>query len=180
MVSKRFWKWKKVFGKKDSERMLVRKVWDHVIELKKGFMPRKEKVYLLSREEREEIQAFVEDQLRKEYIRPSKSPQTSLVYFVTKKDGIRRMVQDYRYINQWMIKNSYSLPLIMDILDGVGKRKVFTKLDLRWGYNNVRIKEEDEWKAVFTTYIGAYEPTVMYFGLTNSPATFQTMMNNLF
>ena len=54
------------------------------------------------------------------------------------------MVQDYRYINQWMIKNSYSLPLIMDILDGVGKRKVFTKLDLRWGYNNVRIKEEDE------------------------------------
>jgi len=104
----------------------------------------------------------------------------SLVYFVTKKDRIRRMVQDYRYINQWMIKNSYSLPLIIDILDGVGKRKVFTKLDLRWGYNNVRIKEGDEWKAAFTTYIGAYEPTVMYFGLTNSPATFQTMMNNLF
>jgi len=57
---------------------------------------------------------------------------------------------------------------------------VFTKLDLRWGYNNVRIKEGDEWKAAFTTYIGAYEPTVMYFGLTNSPATFQTMMNDLF
>jgi len=57
---------------------------------------------------------------------------------------------------------------------------VFTKLDLRWGYNNIRIKEGDEWKAAFTTYIGAYEPTVMYFGLTNSPTTFQTMMNNLF
>jgi len=68
----------------------------------------------------------------------------------------------------------------VDILDEVGKRKVFTKLDLRWGYNNVRIKEGDEWKAVFTMYIGAYEPTVMYFGLTNSLATFQTMMNNLF
>jgi len=62
----------------------------------------------------------------------------------------------------------------------VGKRKVFTKLDLRWGYNNIRIKEGDEWKVVFTTHIGAYEPTVMYFGLTNSPATFQTMMNDLF
>jgi len=65
-------------------------------------------------------------------------------------------------------------------LDGVEKRKVFTKLDLRWGYNNVRIKEGDEWKAAFTTYIGAYKPTVMYFGLTNSPATFQVMMNDLF
>ena len=72
------------------------------------------------------------------------------------------------------------MPLIADILDRVEKRKVSTKLDLRWGYNNVRIKERDEWKAAFTTHIGAYEPTVMYFGLTNSLATFQTMMNDLF
>jgi len=79
-----------------------------------------------------------------------------------------------------MIKNGYPLSLIVDILDRVGKRKVFMKLDLRWGYNNVRIKEGDEWKAAFTMYIGVYEPTVMYFGLTNSPATFQTMMNDLF
>jgi len=62
----------------------------------------------------------------------------------------------------------------------VGKKKVFTKLDLRWGYNNVRIKEGDEWRAAFTMHIRAYKPTVMYFGLTNSSATFQTMMNNLF
>jgi len=79
-----------------------------------------------------------------------------------------------------MIKNGYPLPLIADILDEVGKRKVFMKLDLRWSYNNIRIKEGDEWKAAFTMHIRAYEPTVMYFGLTNSPATFQTMMNNLF
>jgi len=79
-----------------------------------------------------------------------------------------------------MIKNGYPLPLIADILDRVEKRKVFTKLDLRWGYNNVRIKEEDKWKVAFTMYIGAYEPMVMYFRLTNSPATFQTMMNDLF
>jgi len=72
------------------------------------------------------------------------------------------------------------LPLIADILDGVGKRKVFIKLDLRWGYNNVRIREGDKWKAAFTIHIRAYEPTVMYFGLTNSPATFQVMMNDLF
>jgi len=79
-----------------------------------------------------------------------------------------------------MIKNGYSLSLIVDILDGVGKKKVFMKLDLRWGYNNVRIKEGDEWKVVFTMHIGAYKPTVMYFGLTNSSATFQIIINDLF
>jgi len=75
--------------------MLVQKTWDHAIELKEGFTPKKEKVYSLSREEREEVQTFVEDQLRKGYIRPSKSPQTLPVHFVAKKDGTRKMVQDY-------------------------------------------------------------------------------------
>jgi len=99
---------------------------------------------------------------------------------MAKKNSTWRIVQDYQYINQWTIKNEYPLPLIADILDRVGKKKVFTKLDLRWRYNNVRIKEKDEWKAAFTMHIGAYESTVMYFGLTNSPATFQTIINNLF
>jgi len=100
LVSRRFWKWKKVFGKKESERMPVQKIWDYAIELKKGFTPRKGKVYSLSREEREEVQTFVEDQLRKEYIQPSKSPQILPVHFVVKKDSTRRMMQDYRHINQ--------------------------------------------------------------------------------
>jgi len=100
LVPKRFWRWGKVFGKKKSERMPVQKTWDHAIELKKGFTPKKGKIYSLSREEREEVQAFAEDQLRKEYICPFKSPQTSPVHFVAKKDGTWRMVQDYRYINQ--------------------------------------------------------------------------------
>jgi len=98
LVPRRFWKWKKVFGKKKSERMPVQKTWDHAIELKKGFMPRKGKVYSLSREEREEVQKFVKDQLRKGYIQPSKLPQTSPVHFVAKKNGIQRMVQDYRHL----------------------------------------------------------------------------------
>ena len=92
LVSKRFWKWKKVFGKRESERMPVQKMWDHAIELKEGFTPKKKKVYSLSREERREVQAFVEDQLRKGYICPSKSPQTSPVHFMAKKDGTWRMV----------------------------------------------------------------------------------------
>ncbi len=142
-------------------------------------MPRKGKVYPLSREEREEVREFVKEQLRKGYIQPSKSPQTVLVFFVGKKDGKKRMVQDYRYLNEWTIKNNYPLPLILDVLENIGTKKLFTKMDLRWGYNNVRIKEGDEWKAAFTTPEGLFEPTVMFFGLTNSPATFQAIMNEL-
>jgi len=89
------------------------------------------------------------------------------------------MVQDYRYLNEWTIKNNYPLPLISDILENIGTKKLFTKMDLRWGYNNVRIKEGDEWKAAFTMLEGSFEPTVMFFGLTNSPATFQAIMNEL-
>jgi len=92
LVPKKFWKWRKVFGKKELERMPMQKAWDHAIELKEGFVPKKRKVYSLSRKEREEVQVFVEDQLRKGYIRPFKSPQTSPVYFVAKKNGKQRMV----------------------------------------------------------------------------------------
>jgi len=123
---------------------------------------------------------FVESQLKKGYIRPLKSLQTSLVLFVPKKDGKRRMIQDYCYVNKGTTKNSYPLPLISELIDSMGTKKVFTKIDLRWGYNNVQIKEEDEWKVAFTTYLELFEPTVMYFGLTNSPATFQAIMNDLF
>jgi len=101
------------------------------------------------------------------------------VFFVEKKDGKKRMVQDYRYLNKWMVKNNYPLPLILDIIKNIGTKKVFTKIDLRWGYNNMRIKEENKWKAAFTMSKGSFEPMVMFFGLTNSPATFQTMMNEL-
>ena len=179
MVPRWFHKYLKVFEKKESERILMRKAWDHAIDLREGFVPNKEKIYPLSRVEREEVQEFVKDQLRKGYIRLSKSPQMSLVFFVPKKDGKKRMVQDYKYLNSWTIKNNYLLLLISDLIDSIGKKKVFTKIDLRWEYNNMRIKERDEWKAVFSMPEGSFELTVMFFGLTNSPATFQTMINDL-
>ena len=131
IVPRQFYKYLKVFKKKKSERMLIRKAWDHAIDLRKGFVPKKRKIYSLSRVEREEVQEFVKDQLRKGYIRPSKSLQTLLVFFVLKKDGKKRMVQDYRYLNSWTIKNNYLLPLILDLVDSTGKKKVFTKMDLR-------------------------------------------------
>ena len=117
--------------------MPTQKIWDHAIDMKEGFVPRKGKVYLLSREEREEVHEFIQEQLKKGYIRPSKSLQTALVFFVEKKDGKKRMVQDYRYLNKWTIKNNYPLPLISDIVENIGTKKVFTKMNLRWDYNNV-------------------------------------------
>jgi len=117
--------------------MLTQKLWDHVIDLRKDFVPRKGQIYPLSRTEKEEVQAFVESQLKKGYIRPSKSPQTLPVLFVPKKDRKRRMAQDYCYVNKETIKNSYPLPLISELIDSMGTKKVFTKMDLRWGYNNV-------------------------------------------
>jgi len=144
LVPEKFHRWIKVFGKKQSERMPTRKLWDHAINMKEVFIPRKGKIYPLSREEREEVKEFVKEQLRKGYIQPSKSPQTAPVFFVEKKNGKKRMVQDYRYLNEWTIKNNYPLPLISDVLENIGTKKIFTKMDLRWGYNNVRIKKGDE------------------------------------
>jgi len=88
-------------------------------------------VYPLSREEREDVREFIKEQLRKGYIRPSKSLQTAPVFFVGKKDRKKRMVQDYKYLNEWTIKNNYPLPLISDVLENIGMKKVFTKMDLR-------------------------------------------------
>ena len=124
--------------------MPTRKLWDHAIDMKKGFVPRKGKMYLLSREEREEVYKFIVEQLKKEYIRLSKSSQMALVFLVEKKDSKKRMIQDYWYLNKWTVKNNYHLFFISDIIENISIKKVFIKIDLWWGYNNAWIKEGDE------------------------------------
>ena len=94
-------------------------------------MPKKGNVYLLSREEREEVCEFINEQLRKGYIRPSKLSQMTPVFFVEKKDGKKWMAQNYRYLNKWTIKNNYPLSLISDVVENIGTKKVFMKMDLR-------------------------------------------------
>jgi len=89
------------------------------------------------------------------------------------------MVMDYHNLNNQTVKNNYPLPLITDLIDNMWSKQVFTKMDLWWGFNNIRIKEGDEWKGAFTTYVGSFEPTVMFFGMTNSLAMFQAMMNEI-
>ena len=159
--------------------MPIRKVWDYAIDLKETFKPQKERIYPLSKKKREEVQNFVEDQLRKEYIRLSKSPQMSPVFFVGKKDRSKRIVMDYHNLNDQTVKNNYPLPLITDLIDNIGSKKVFMKMNLRWGFNNVRIKEGDEWKEAFTTHVGSFKLIVIFFEMTNSPTTFQVMMNEI-
>jgi len=133
MVPKRFLKWRKVFGKVELERMPTRKIWNHAIDLKETFKPQKGRIYPLSKNKREEVQNFVNNQLRKGYIRPSKSSQISPVFFVGKKDGSKRIVMDYHNLNDQTVKNNYPLLLITDLIDNMGSKQVFTKMDLWWG-----------------------------------------------
>jgi hypothetical protein len=130
--------------------------------------------------EQMEMDMFLEEALATGRIQQSKSPLGPPVFFIKKKDGKLCFVQDYRALNAITRKNRYPLPPINDLIHQLKDVRYFTKLDVRWGYNNVRICEGDEWKAAFRTNRGLCEPLVMYFGLTNSPATFQMMMNEIF
>ena len=171
----------KVFSEQRAQRFPEPHIWDHAIDLKPGApstLPGK--VYSLTQSEQQALQEFVKEHLAKGYIRPSKSPYAAPFFFIKKKDGKLRPVQDYRKVNEWTIRNRYPLPLIPELINRVKGAALFSKFDVRWGYNNVRIKEGDEWKAAFVTNLGLFEPRVMFFGLTNSPATFQTMMNEIF
>ena len=110
----------------------------------------------------------------------SKSRYMASCFYISKKNGSLQLVQDYRKLNQVMIKDKTPLPLIGEVIDKLKDAWYFNKLDLIWGYNNVQIKEGDEWKAAFLTNKGLFEPQVMYFGLCNSLETFQRMMNSIF
>ena len=171
----------KVFSEQQAQHFPESRLWDHAIDLKPeapSTLPGK--VYSLTQSEQQALQEFVREHLAKGYIRPSKSPYAAPFFFIKKKDGKLQPVQDYRKVNEWTIKNRYPLPLIPELINRVKGAALFSKFDVRWGYNNVRIKEGDEWKAAFITNLGLFEPQVMFFGLTNSPATFQTMMNKIF
>ena len=107
--------------------MLTKKLQNYIIEIKKEFVLRKGKVYLLSREERKEVYKSIKEQLKKKYIKFLKLPQIVPMFFVEKKDNKKQMVQDYKYLNEWTIKNNYPLPLISDIVEDISIKKIFTK-----------------------------------------------------
>ena len=170
-----------VFSKEAFRCFLEPCIWDHTIESKPGVpssIPGK--VYQLSQDEQKALLEFIQEQQEKGYICPLKSPYAVPFFFIKKKDGKLCPMQDYRWLNEWTIHNHYPIPLILELIAKVQGAKHFTKVDLQQGYNNVCIKKGDKWKAAFITNHGLFEPTVMFFRLTNSPVTFQTMMNTIF
>ena len=169
-----------VFSKEATDHVPPFRAYDHKINLDEAFTPKIGKVYPLSPDERKATEDFLDENLAFGKICPSNSPQASPFFFVKKKDGGLRPCQDYRYVNEHTIRDAYPLPLISDLVNKLRDAKVFTKFDVRWGYNNVRIKDGHQWKVAFVTHKGLFEPTVMFFGLTNSPATFERFMNNSF
>nr|CAH66252.1 OSIGBa0139I12.1 [Oryza sativa] len=150
------------------------------IDLVPGTNPIHKRPYRMAANELAEVKRQVDDLLQKGYIRPSTSPWGAPVIFVEKKDHTQRMCVDYRALNEVTIKNKYPLPRIDDLFDQLKGATIFSKIDLRSGYHQLRIREEDIPKTAFTTRYGLFECTVMSFGLTNAPAFFMNLMNKVF
>jgi hypothetical protein len=173
-------KFPNVMLKKLPEDLPPKRRVDHAIEVMPGVAPPAKAPYQMSHEELKELKVQLEKLLAKCYIKPSKSPYGALVLFVQKKDGTLRMCVDYRALNKAMVKNRYPLPRIDDLFDRLLGAKVFSRIDLRLGYYQIRIAEGDKEKTACHTRYGSYEFLVMPFGLTNAPSTFCTFMNDIF
>ncbi|KAL5548506.1 hypothetical protein UlMin_003737 [Ulmus minor] len=150
------------------------------IELVPGTWPISKAPYRMAPMELKELQTQLQELLDKGFIRPSHSPWGAPVLFVKKKDGMLRMCIDYRELNKVTVKNKYPLPRIDDLFDQLKGAAVFSKIDLRSGYHQLKIKEDDIPKTAFRTRYGHYEFLVMSFGLTNAPAAFMNLMNRVF
>jgi hypothetical protein len=153
---------------------------EFVIDLVPGTSPIAKRPYRMAASELAELKKQLEELQQSGFIRPSSSPWGAPVLFVKKKDGSMRMCVDYRGLNEVTIKNKYPLPRIDDLFDQLKGAKYFSKIDLRSGYHQLKIKESDIPKMAFVTRYGQFEFTVMSFGLTNAPAYFMNLMNKVF
>jgi hypothetical protein len=168
-----------VFSKESASVLPPHRPYDHRIPLEPGTTPPFGPLYSLSEVELKALDEYINENLAKGYIQASTSPAGAPILFVKKRDGGLRMCVDFRALNRITIKNRYPLPLIGESLDRLRSATVFTKLDLRSGYNLVRMAEGEEWKTAFRSRYGHYEYRVMPFGLCNAPSTFQNLMNDV-
>ena len=181
IVPKHYHKWKKVFSEEEAKRFPEHQPWDIAIDFTEDAPKSLDcKIYPLTVAEQGHLEEYIKENLEKGYIRPSKSQYSSPFFFVGKKDGKLRPVVDYRKINSFTVPDRYPLPLIQELVDKVKDARIFTKIDVRAGYNNIRFRDGDESKAAFKTNQGLFEPRVMPFGLKNAPSVFQRMVNTQF
>ncbi|KAL0545180.1 hypothetical protein IC582_020327 [Cucumis melo] len=157
-----------------------RRMIDHEIELVTGVEPPAKNAYHMAPPKLAELRKQLDELLNAGFIRPAKAPYGASVLFQKKKDGSLRLCIDYRALNKLTVRNKYPLPIITDLFNRLHGAKYFSKLDLRSGYYQVRIVEGDEPKTTCVTRYGAFEFLVMPFGPTNAPATFYTLMNQVF
>ena len=157
----------------------IRKGHQFKIDLEDDVPPVHRPLYKLSPLELTEAKKQIERLLEHQFIRPSESPYGAPVLFVPKKDGSLRFCVDYRWLNKKTIRNQYPLPLPEEMFDRLGGSKVFSKIDLKSGYWQIPVREGDVQKTAFKTRWGLYEYMVMPFGVTNAPAQFMNMMNDL-
>lgn len=170
-----------VFDKETADRLPEHREWDHAIDLVEGAKPPWGPIYALSEVELETLRKWLDEMLAQGKIRPSKSPAGAPILFVPKAHGRGlRLCVDYRGLNRVTILNRFALPLMSELRDRTQGAVWFSKIDLKNGYNLIRIKKGDEWKTAFRTRYGHYEFLVMPFGLTNAPATFQGFIQYIF
>ncbi|KAJ1577334.1 hypothetical protein NDA12_006334 [Ustilago hordei] len=169
-----------VFDEVEADKLPHHTEHDLHLELIEGGKPPQGPLYLKGPKEMSELRRYLDENLEKGFIRPSKSPARSPVLFVPKKDGGLRLCVDYRGLNEITVKNRAPLPLIEEQLFLLRKARIYTKLDLRAAYNLIWIAKGDEWKTAFGTQLGLYEYLVMPFGLANAPAHFQSFINDIF
>jgi hypothetical protein len=168
-----------VFPKELSGMPPERKI-EFAIELIPGTAPISQRAYRVSGPKLVELKKQIDELLEKGYIRPSVSPWAAPVLFVEMKDGIKRMCIDYRSLNEVTVRNKYPLSQIEDLFDQLRGASVFSKIDLRLSYHQLRIQPSDIPKTAFITKYGLYEFTVMSFGLTIAASFFMYLMNSVF
>ncbi len=170
----------KTFAAGEAKTLPQHRPYDLKVDTEEDKLPPAGKLYNMSELELKALKEYIDDILDKGFIQASSSPTGAPVLFAKKKDGGLQLCVDYKVLNKLTKKNRYPLPLIGNLIDQLRKAKVFTKLDLRAGYNNVRIAKGHEWKTVFCTRYSSYEYLVMLFGLTNASSNFQYFMNDVF
>jgi hypothetical protein len=178
-LPERYRRWASVFSEEEINRLPDHTEYDHKIQLVDEAQPPFGPICPLSEKELQALREYLRKELAAGKIRESKSPAGAPIIFVPKPDGSLRLCVDYRGPNRVTIKDRTPLPLMSELRERLGRATIFTKLDLKNGYNLIRIAEGDEWKTAFRTRYGLFEYLVMPFGLCNAPGTFQAMINKV-